>query len=54
MQLGSPDSNRFTLVIPKSENGTRLQAALASQHPTVLPMAAISMSCEAVKFLVSD
>ena len=28
MQLENPTSNRFTLVIPKSENDVRTQAAL--------------------------
>ena len=32
----SPDSNRFTLVNPKSENDVRLQATLANQNPTGL------------------
>ena len=27
----SPDSNRFTLVTPKPENGVRLQATLQSE-----------------------
>ena len=30
----SPDSNRLTLVIPKSENDVRLQATLGNQNPT--------------------
>ena len=34
----SPDSNRFTLVTPKSENDVRLQATLANQNPTGLPV----------------
>ena len=29
----SPDSNRFTLVTPKPENGVRLQATLGNQNP---------------------
>ena len=33
----SPDSNRFTLVTPKPENGVRLQATLGNQNPTGLP-----------------
>lgn len=32
----SPDSNRFTLVTPKPENGVRLQATLGNQNPTGL------------------
>ena len=35
----SPDSNRFTLVTPKPENGVRLQATLLNQNPTGLPVA---------------
>ena len=37
----SPDSNRFTFVIPKPENGVRLQATLGNQNPTGLPMGAV-------------
>ena len=33
----SPDSNRLTLVTPKSENDVRLQATLGNQNPTGLP-----------------
>ena len=33
----SSDSNRFTLVTPKPENGVRLQATLGNQNPTGLP-----------------
>jgi hypothetical protein len=33
----SSDSNRFTLVTPKSENDVRLQATLGNQNPTGLP-----------------
>ena len=33
----SSDSNRFTLVTPKSENDVRLQATLGNQNPTDLP-----------------
>ena len=36
-----PDSNRFTLVTPKPENGVRLQATLVNQNPTGLPMGAV-------------
>jgi DNA-binding transcriptional regulator YiaG len=38
----SPDSNRFTLVTPKSENDVRLQATLANQNPTGLPVGTVS------------
>ena len=37
----SPDSNRFTLVTPKPENGVRLQATLGNQNPTGLPLGAV-------------
>ena len=37
----SSDSNRFTLVTPKPENGVRLQATLGNQNPTGLPMGAV-------------
>ena len=37
----SPDSNRFTLVTPKSENGVRLQATLGNQNPTGLPVGVV-------------
>ena len=33
----SSDSNRLTLVTPKSENDVRLQATLDNQNPTGLP-----------------
>ena len=39
----SSDSNRFTLVNPKSENDVRLQATLANQNPTGLPVGAVSL-----------
>ena len=39
----SPDSNRFTLVTPKPENGVRLQATLGNQNPTGLPVRAVSV-----------
>lgn len=39
----SPESNRFTLVTPKPENGVRLQATLGNQNPTGLPMGAVSV-----------
>ena len=38
----SPDSNRFTLVTPKPENGVRLQATLGNQNPTGLPVGVVS------------
>ena len=38
----SSDSNRFTLVTPKSENDVRLQATLGNQNPTGLPMGVVS------------
>jgi len=37
----SPDSNRFTLVTPKSENDVRLQAKLGSKNPTGLPVGVV-------------
>ena len=37
----SPDSKRFTLVTPKSENDVRLQATLDNQNPTGLPMGVV-------------
>ena len=37
----SPESNRFTLVTPKPENGVRLQATLGNQNPTGLPVGAV-------------
>ncbi|HCJ14838.1 MAG TPA: hypothetical protein DHV77_06645 [Erysipelotrichaceae bacterium] len=37
----SPDSDRFTLVTPKPENGVRLQATLGNQNPTGLPVGAV-------------
>ena len=40
----SPDSNRFTLVTPKPENGVRLQATLGNQNPTGLPVGVVSSS----------
>jgi hypothetical protein len=39
----SPDSNRFTLVTPKPENGVRLQATLGNQNPTGLPVGAVRL-----------
>ena len=40
----SSDSNRFTLVTPKSENDVRLQATLGNQNPTDLPVGVVSWS----------
>jgi hypothetical protein len=40
----SPDSNRFTLVTPKSENDVRLQATLGNQNPTGLPVGVVSIN----------
>ena len=40
----SSDSNRFTLVTPKSENDARLQATLGNQNPTGLPVGVVSLS----------
>ena len=37
----SSDSNRFTLVTPKPENGVRLQATLDNQNPTGLPVGVV-------------
>ena len=39
----SPDSKRFTLVTPKSENDVRLQATLDNQNPTGLPVGVVRM-----------
>ena len=39
----SPDSNRFTLVTPKSENDVRLQATLDNQNPKGLPMGVVRL-----------
>ena len=36
------DSNRLTLVNPKSENDVRLQAKLGNQNPTGLPVGVVS------------
>ena len=38
----SPDSNRFKLVTPKSENDARLQATLGNQDPTGLLVGVVS------------
>ena len=40
----SPDSNRLTLVTPKSENDVRLQATLGNQNPTGLPVGVVRVS----------
>ena len=37
----SSDSNRLTLVTPKSENDVRLQATLGNRNPTGLPMGVV-------------
>ena len=48
----SPDSNRLTLVTPKSENDVRLQATLGNQNPTGLPVGVVSLSfCDALGIL---
>ena len=39
----SSDSNRLTLVTPKSENDVRLQATLDNQNPTGLPVGVVSV-----------
>ena len=39
----SSDSNRFTLVTPKSENDVRLQATLGNQNPMGLPVVVVSL-----------
>ena len=50
----SPDSNRFTLVTPKSENDVRLQATLGNQNPTGLPVGAVSWKCNYFTALRKD
>ena len=40
----SSDSNRFTLVTPKSENDVRLQATLGNQNPTGLPLGVVRIN----------
>ena len=42
----SPESNRFTLVTPKPENGVRLQATLGNQNPTGLPVGVVSRNSD--------
>ena len=44
----SPDSNRFTLVTPKSENDVRLQATLGNQNPMGLLVGAVRERSELV------
>lgn len=41
----SSDSNRFTLVTPKPENGVRLQATLGNQNPTCKHVGAVRRFC---------
>ena len=50
----SPDSNRFTLVTPKSENDVRLQATLGNQNPTGLPVGAVSKSAKNPQLSVEE
>ena len=45
----SSDSNRFTLVTPKSENDVRLQATLGNQNPTGLPVGAVRLTISTEK-----
>ena len=42
----SSDSNRFTLVTPKSENDVRLQSTLGNQNPTGLPVGVVSRNSD--------
>ena len=44
----SSDSNRLTLVTPKSENDVRLQATLDNQNPTGLPVGVVRV-CGIIK-----
>ena len=39
----SSDSNRLTLVTPKSENDVRLQAKLGNQNTMGLPVGVVSL-----------
>ena len=39
----SPDSNRLTLVTPKSENDVRLQVTLGNQNPTGLSVGVVRL-----------
>ena len=48
----SSDSNRFTLVTPKSENDVRLQATLGNQNPTGLPVGAVRSTMKPKKEVV--
>ena len=50
----SSDSNRFTLVTPKSENDVRLQATLGNQNPTGLPVGVVRHSVDIYIFIVAD
>ena len=52
----SPDSNRLTLVTPKSENDVRLQAKLGNQNHTGLPVGVVSGgdSYYKAKFFIND
>ena len=45
----SSDSNRLTLVTPKSENDVRLQATLDNQNPTGLPVGVVSVLRKRIK-----
>ena len=47
----SSDSNRFTLVTPKSENDVRLQAKLDSKNPMGLPVGVVSKGMRGIPFL---
>ena len=49
----SSDSNRFTLVTPKSENDVRLQAKLGNQNPHGLPWGVVSGLIVGVKKISS-
>jgi hypothetical protein len=48
----SSDSNRFTLVTPKSENDVRLQATLGNQNPTGLPVGVVRNHIILLKLVV--
>ncbi|HCW22420.1 MAG TPA: hypothetical protein DGX96_01745 [Lachnospiraceae bacterium] len=43
------DSNRITLVTPKSANDERLQATLGNQNPTGLPVGAVRLPARPVQ-----
>ena len=49
----SSDSNRLTLVTPKSENDVRLQATLGNQNPTGLPVGAVRTGMETPTCFIS-